>query len=139
MGRVRSNARGPVVGATLLAALVALGIFALTGSSGTALSAGASTESYARSLPGRITVLQQERLEQAAIEWRGGPVTTSTGETVDVLVSNTLPPEVTPEAWAEFLVKMVHGSELAQFTMHIAPLSEVQQLCGGRALGCYSR
>jgi hypothetical protein len=140
MGGVRLTARGPMlVGATLLAALIALAGVGGAAPLGTAALASAETRTYAHSLAGRITVLQRWKLEQAAIQWRGGPITTSTGETVQVLVSTTLPPEVTPEAWAEFLVKMVHGSELARFTMHIAPFTEVQQLCGGRAVGCYSR
>ena len=46
---------------------------------------------------------------------------------------------VTPEAWAEFLVKLVHGPELAQLTTYIAPLSEIRSVCGLGALGCYSR
>ena len=45
-------------------------------------------------------------LAQAAITWRGGPITTSTGETVDVRVSDALPLETsTPEGWAEFLTR----------------------------------
>jgi hypothetical protein len=66
-------------------------------------------------------------------------VTTSTGETVTVLVSESFAPEVTPESWAEFLVRLVHGSELQQLTTYVAPLSEVEDICGSRALGCYAR
>ena len=41
---------------------------------------------------------------QAPAGYRGGPITTSTGETVDVRVSDALPADtVTPEGWAEFL------------------------------------
>jgi hypothetical protein len=80
-----------------------------------------------------------DRLARAAISWRGGPITTSTGEVVNVRVSDALPVEtVTPEGWAEFLAKGTHGSELPALTTYLAPLDEVQQLCGSRALGCYS-
>ena len=48
--------------------------------------------------------LRASRLAQAAVTFRGGPITTSTGETVDVRVSDALPLETsTPEGWAEFL------------------------------------
>jgi hypothetical protein len=87
----------------------------------------------------RITTLRAEKLRQAAVEWRGGPVTASTGETVTVLVSESFAPEVTPEVWAEFLVQLVHGPELQELTTYVAPLSEVQEICGSQALGCYSR
>jgi hypothetical protein len=80
-----------------------------------------------------------DRLARAAISWRGGPITTSTGEVVNVQVSDALPVEtVTPEGWAEFLARSTHGSEISALTTYIAPLDEVQQLCGARALGCYS-
>lgn len=75
---------------------------------------------------------------QEAISWRGGPVTASTGEVVRVFVSNSIPLETTtPEAWAELLSRFTHGPELASLTTRIAPLAEVQELCGPRTLGCY--
>jgi hypothetical protein len=73
------------------------------------------------------------------VQWRGGPITTSTGETVTVLVSEAFAPEVTAESWAEFLVGRVHGPEIGDLTMYVAPLAEVQEICGERALGCYAR
>lgn len=80
------------------------------------------------------------RLAQSAVEWRGGPITTSTGETVRVFVSTSLPPErAVPERWAELLARFTHGPELALLTAYIATLPEVQGVCGGRALGCYGR
>ena len=86
------------------------------------------------------TALRAERLARAAVAWRGGPITTSTGETVNVLVSDALPVETsTPEGWAEFLVGLTHGPEVSQLTTHIATLGEVQEICGSQALGCYAR
>ena len=80
------------------------------------------------------------RLARAAASYRGGPITTSTGETVDVRVSDALPVETaTPEAWAEFLAHATHGPELAQLTAYIVTFDEVQEICGTRALGCYAR
>ncbi|MDX6510688.1 MAG: hypothetical protein QOE36_192 [Gaiellaceae bacterium] len=71
--------------------------------------------------------------------WIGGPVTTSTGETVKVFVSATYSdaPAV-GRHWAEFFVSLAHGNELGLLNAYIAPPSEVAQLCGGeRILGCY--
>jgi len=84
------------------------------------------------------TPLRANRLAQAALTFRGGPITTTSGEVVDVLVSDSLPLETaTPEGWAEFLAGMTHGPELAELTTYIVSFSEVQQICGSRAIGCY--
>jgi hypothetical protein len=91
-----------------------------------------------RALGYRITELQPKKLQQAPIAWRGGAIVTSTGETVNVLVSEAFATEtVTPEGWAEFLAKLVHGPELSSLTTYIAPLDEIRVLCGAGALGCY--
>jgi len=84
------------------------------------------------------TALRFDSLARTAVTWRGGPITTSTGEVVQVQVSDSLP-TVTPEFWAEFLAQLTHGGELARVTSYHATLAEVQELCGARALGCYSR
>ena len=95
---------------------------------------------YARSIdaaPG--TALRGGVLARAAATSRGGPITTSTGETVNVLVSDALPIETsTPEGWAEFLTGLTHGPEITLLTAHITTLDEVQDICGSRALGCYT-
>lgn len=103
------------------------------------VTAAAAQPTSARSIdaqPG--TALRFERLARSTATWRGGPITTSTGEVVQVQVSDSLP-AVTPEYWAEFLVQLTHGAELARLTSYHATLDEVQELCGARALGCYSR
>jgi hypothetical protein len=124
-----------------LAVLLAGAVLVLAAALAVSTASAQQETGYARTIdtaPG--TALRAERLAQSAITWRGGPITASTGEVVNVLVSNTLLPEaVTPEYWAEFLAGLTHGSELARVTSYHAPLAEVQQLCGARALGCYSR
>ena len=57
---------------------------------------------------------------------------------MNVLVSDALPVESTPESWAEFIVKLTHGPELALLTAYIVTVDEVRELCGARALGCYT-
>jgi hypothetical protein len=97
--------------------------------------------SYARSLEDDATAqLSTIRLARLAATFRGGPITTSTGEVVDVRVSDALPVETaTPEGWAEFLVHLTHGSELGMLRASIVTFDEVQEICGARALGCYGR
>lgn len=82
--------------------------------------------------------LRANRLAQAAPSFRGGPTTTSTGEVVDVRVSDSLPAETaTPEGWAEFLTRLTHGPEITRLTTFVVSFAEVQEICGSRALGCY--
>lgn len=136
MASPRSRPLAVVVsGAVLVAALVVTAFHA------TSATAPSIQTAYARSIdatPG--TALRTEGLVRAAAESRGGPITTSTGETVRVLVSDALPVETsTPEGWAEFLTGLTHGPEITLLTTHIATLDEVQEICGSRALGCYAR
>jgi hypothetical protein len=76
-------------------------------------------------------------LQRAAAAW-GGTYTTTSGEQVHVLVSDSYPQDQSrPQGWAEFLSRLVHGSELSVVTLFIAPLGEIQRICGGGALACY--
>jgi hypothetical protein len=114
---------------SLLAATAA----ALASQPGQTASASAS---FARSLDGETGVSSIDPAARGAVSWNGGRITASTGEVVEVYVSSLLTAE-TPEKWAEFLVGLTHGEELASLTTRMAALEEVQQLCGPRALGCY--
>jgi hypothetical protein len=69
----------------------------------------------------------------------GGQYSTPTGELVTVYVSDTYPQDpAIAQRWANFLDSLVHGSELSQVTAYLAPLDEVQTICGIEALACYS-
>jgi hypothetical protein len=98
---------------------------------------GPEPRSFARAFDGQAGHARINRAALGALAWRGGPITASSGEIVRVFVSDALPVE-TPEKWAEFLAGLTHGPELARLTSNIATLTEVQQLCGARALGCYT-
>ena len=101
-------------------------------------SASVST-SHARALTSDASApLRANRLAQAAITFRGGPITTTTGEVVDVRVSDSLPLQTsTPEGWAEFIAGLTHGPEIRDLRTYIVTFGEVQEICGSRALGCY--
>ena len=117
--------------------LVALGVSA----AGSTPTVRFTPPAHARSIDATSgTALRTKRLTRAATTFRGGLVTTSTGETVDVRVSDALPVDTsTPEGWAEFLTGLTHGSEISLLTTYIATLDDVQEICGSRALGCYAR
>ncbi len=71
--------------------------------------------------------------------WWGGPVATSTGETVTLFVSDSFAQnEEARVSWANFFAWLYHGSELATIQIYQAPLSEVEAICGAEAAGCYS-
>jgi hypothetical protein len=119
----------------LAGALLAVALAAASGSGGVA----ASSPTHARVLEADLDApLRAGRLARTAVTYRGGPITTSTGETVDVRVSDALPVETsTPEGWAEFLTGLTHGPEISRLTTFIVSFAEVQEICGSRALGCY--
>jgi hypothetical protein len=138
-----ASVRPPAIAALL--ALLALAVLVAGAKIGaawvqqpTAATSSASAKANAYAFDGRPGVSNISNAARAAIAWRGGSVPASTGEPVTVFVSDGLPAE-TPEKWAEFLVKLTHGPELARLTTRIATLNEVRQLCGAGALGCYSR
>jgi hypothetical protein len=126
------------VGAVLAGLVLALGLGAIRVGS-PAQAASPSPELLARSVQEPVgTKLQQGVLARSAEDWRGGPITTSTGDTVTVYVSDTYPPDqVTQQYWAEFLAHLTHGPELSTVKLYVAPFAEVSSLCGPQALGCY--
>jgi hypothetical protein len=78
-----------------------------------------------------------QRLLAARAYW-GGRYTASSGDSVTIYVSDAYAQDpATPQRWAEFLTSLVHGPELAKLKAYLAPLSEVQSICGAQALACY--
>jgi hypothetical protein len=69
----------------------------------------------------------------------GGTYTTPSGVSLQILVSPAYPEDpALPQKWADFLDTLVHGNELAELTMYLAPIAEVEVQCGPQALACYS-
>src|SRR5262245_45871785 len=72
------------------------------------------------------------------LQWKEQVYTASTGEPVDVAVSVSYPADQPiGQHWADFFAALPHGPELARLKAYIAPLSEVQSICGASAVGCY--
>jgi hypothetical protein len=74
----------------------------------------------------------------ATADW-GGTFTASTGERVNIRVSDSYPQDpAVAQRWADFLASLIHGPEISTVDVYLAPLSEVQRFCGRNALACYS-
>jgi hypothetical protein len=75
----------------------------------------------------------------AAASYWGGPITAKTGEMVTIYLSETYPEDpALAQKWADYIASLVHGSEISSVSVYLAPLGEVQGVCGFRALACYS-
>ncbi len=70
----------------------------------------------------------------------GGQITAANGEKVTVLVSDAYPVDpAIPQATADMMTQLYHGSELSAVSIYLAPLAEVQSICGVGTGGCYGR
>jgi hypothetical protein len=69
----------------------------------------------------------------------GGVYRTASGENVTVYASTAYPQDpALGQKWADFLSRLVHGSELSSVTVFLAPASQIGRVCGTEALACYS-
>jgi hypothetical protein len=115
-----------------------------------AAAAGASTELRLES-PQRYEIARAAAISDAALgtaeartvamssSYWGGNVTASTGDAFQIFASDSYPQDpATTQRWADFIAGLEHGPELSQLTMYLAPLTEVQSICGRSALACYN-
>jgi hypothetical protein len=87
---------------------------------------------------GRDTMSGAGRRRLAALAWRARRFAVAGGDSVNVKVSPAYASDAgTAQRWADFFASLVHGPELGLLTAYVAPLDEVQQLCGEHSLGCY--
>ena len=90
----------------------------------------------------RDTILRSDprTLAQTALDFWGGPYTTTTGEQVQVFASRATYPEdpATGLKWANFLASLVHGPELSSVRIYLESSAEITEMCGRGALACYS-
>jgi hypothetical protein len=94
-----------------------------------------------RGTPVRDTILPPSglRLLATSAAFWGGTFTASTGERVTIRVSDSYPQDPAfAQRWADFLGSLLHGPELETVVAYLAPLREVQSICGRSALACYS-
>jgi hypothetical protein len=104
----------------------------------------ASTSAGAHASTPALPALQTTTLSQhgvrvlARLPWQARRYIVNSGEEVRVSVSPAYASD--PQAgqrWAEFFASLPHNAELARLDAYIAPLDEVEQICGGEAFGCY--
>jgi hypothetical protein len=124
----------------LILTAVALAAFAPTAAAATRLEAPSAAEiAEAEGLSESMLSAAEAREVEAQAVW-GGRYTASTGEAVTIYFSDSYAvDQARAQQWANFIASLVHGAELATVTTYIAPLAEVQQRCGERALACYGR
>ena len=85
-----------------------------------------------------VSVRVARALSDLSELWNGGPVVTPGGETLRILASSSYVDSPSArQSWAAFFGWLPHGAELSRLTVYMAPLWEVQQICGAGALGCY--
>ena len=91
------------------------------------------------SLAAHVPTLSRARTGSIGdIPWREQVYTATTGEPVDVSVSASYPAdEPIGQQWADFFASLLHGSKLELLRAYVAPLVEVQTICGTHAVGCY--
>jgi hypothetical protein len=90
--------------------------------------------------PIRDTILPTSGLRSlsAMPAFWGGTVTASTGERVNIRFSDSYPQDpALQQKWANFLASLLHGPELQTVVIYLAPIREVQSVCGRSALACY--
>jgi hypothetical protein len=90
----------------------------------------------------RDTVLpNRSRRLQAALatgSW-GGRYPTGSGDDVTINVSDRyLQDPATIKRWADFFGGLLHGRELGELTVFLAPPDQVESICGPSAAACYS-
>src|SRR5436305_4448470 len=119
---------------TLLTAMLA----AVAASSAAARTLDAPNALQIADGPALIPDAQLRRAISPAGFW-GGTYTTSTNEQVTIYVSDSYPQDqAVGQRWANFVASLLHGSEISQVSIYLAPPAQVSQLCGGQdILGCY--
>jgi hypothetical protein len=110
-----------------LLALVALAAAPVASSS-----AGAAAVQQTRLLAGPPRHL-------ADASWYGGSYPTADGQHLSVYVSTSYPdPQALAQHWVGFFAGLPHGPELSRATVYVAPLDELQEMCGSSDVaGCY--
>jgi hypothetical protein len=130
----------PAVRAGLALCLAVAAAVGLGPSAGSSVRAPAVAWRSALFAPGQSAVLSRvgERRLRAA-SWWGRTYTASTGESVNVSVSDSYPAdEAMGQNWADTFAGLVHGSELQLLHVYVETPQEVQSTCGNpNALGCY--
>jgi hypothetical protein len=122
-----------------LAALAAAGVVPAAAARPVGSSSGSASAAEATAVRDTVLTTAKVRSLRTSSAFWGGKFTADTGEDVTVFLSDTYPQDTAVgQRWANFLASLAHGSELSAITTYLAPLGEVQRVCGNQALACYS-
>ncbi|MDQ3857587.1 MAG: hypothetical protein M3327_03935 [Actinomycetota bacterium] len=135
--------RSPLLGLLARASAVALAVVvALPGTARAGvlerpdLADLAATAAFA---DGNLSAREARTVERDVRVW-GGRLTTAGGERVTIWFSTSYPEDAArAHAWANYMGRLVHGSELGTVTTYLLPLAEVQSVCGRDAFACFGR
>jgi len=87
---------------------------------------------------GQAAANAQALTRLSAAAW-GGRVTTGSGESVEILISDSYPEDPSVlQSWGNYVGSLVHGSELSTVTIQLGTPADVESVCGDLALACYS-
>lgn len=105
-------------------------------------SAGAGVAAPAPAfVPGQIrtTTLDAKGLQRLASQrWLSLRSRSRAGSGPNVSISPAYAADTTAaKRWGDFFQSLLHGPELDLLDAYIAPLAEVEEICGGPAFGCY--
>ncbi len=133
-----SSSRNRRIISALAVAALLLAVLVVTATTAPATARGQVARSFESRTIGTANASTLVSSARLAITWNGGRLTAATGEPVTVYVSTRYSADQhTPQGWADFIAALPHGAELGAVTAYIAPLDELQEICGPHALGCY--
>jgi len=89
-------------------------------------------------IPDRVLAVHSSAAAMLPVGAWGGEQTAATGERMTIYASARYDQDAAElQRWADFLSGLIHGSELAELTVYLAPPNEVARFCGAAAAACY--
>ena len=137
--------RSPYGFGLVLASVAVIGSGGLVVSASSAHAVGQLDRPNAAQISAAVAIPEGAlRLAGPPVGFWGGEYTTSSGERVTIYTSSSYAAdEAANQRWADFMGRLLHGSELSRVTVYFATPFEANRLCSGAAdlvhdvLGCY--
>jgi hypothetical protein len=136
---VRANPTVVIPRRRILAAVLLVGLAALAGVVSAVGSPAHEAAAAGRTLGYGQAAANAEALTRLSAAAWGGRVTTSTGESVEIFISDSYPEDpALLQSWANYVGSLVHGSEISTVTIQLGTPADVESVCDEFALACYS-